>query len=568
MRKEPHGSFLFYAGGQMSNNDYGMGLFTQVMQSITKAAMKQTGKNVAKIRSSRKASKLIEQIRLETDDETAQAAAIAYSETESPQAALDAARRHHAVKNPPPIHGSAHWTTIEEAQAAGVAHVGSDYGYNGRIPLGLFTTPEGEVPDTPKRWVFFDDTGHMITFAPTRSGKGFMQIIPTLITYPGSIVCIDPKGENFDLTWRYRASLGQVYRLSPFEEETHAFNPLATIEGFDDARAIAETLFQRTANSEGKFWENIAINLLSAVIFHVSEYAPEDRQTLPEVRRVLTLPLKEFIEFMAGMATSEIYPALANAANSFLEQETKGQASIRQTLDSEMAIWDDPALRRAVSSNDIDFASLKEGTGTVYINIPFDKMESHGAFIRLVLATALKGMTKTLGELPVPVLYILDEFASIGRFETLSKGSSYLAGYGVRLWFFAQNLAQLKDAYPDSYETLLSETMVRTFFGCRDPATCKLIEDMAGTRTVAYESRSSSSSFDKEGGNTSDGVQYSPSPLIAADEVRDILGVKAETEPTRTAFHFIDGVKGVVRTTIVGYTALDQCQHRISPPNS
>ena len=146
--------------------------------------------------------------------------------------------------------------------------------------------------------------GHLLTVAPTRSGKGVGCVIPNLLTYPGSVLVTDPKGENYAVTARARRSLGQVvHALDPFDAVggTAALNPLDLIDAespdaLDDARLIADMLVvaDSTTGGEHTFWNEEARGLLTGFVLHVAASSPPELRTLAYVRELLTLPPLQF----------------------------------------------------------------------------------------------------------------------------------------------------------------------------------------------------------------------------------------------------------------------------------
>ncbi len=171
----------------------------------------------------------------------------------------------------------------------------------------------------------FDGEGHLMTLAPTRSGKGVGTIIPNLLTYAGPVVCIDPKGENTQVAATRRCTFGAVHVLDPFGVSgaiSDAYNPLdaidpASADGPEDAAALADAL---VADPPGQVheahWNEEAKALIAGILLHIADDPRPERRTLARLRELLTLPPAFFAALLDDMAASDAARGLvARAAN-------------------------------------------------------------------------------------------------------------------------------------------------------------------------------------------------------------------------------------------------------------
>ena len=148
----------------------------------------------------------------------------------------------------------------------------------------------------------FEGDGHLLTIAPTRSGKGVAAVIPNLLFYTGSMVVNDIKGENYAVTADWRRRMGQrVLKFAPFDDDTDCWNPFDLIdegdEAWEDVRTFAELLLpERTQNEE--FWNNEARNLVAGVILYIHSQLPADEHTMWQLRHFLTLEREELEVFL------------------------------------------------------------------------------------------------------------------------------------------------------------------------------------------------------------------------------------------------------------------------------
>jgi type IV secretion system protein VirD4 len=463
-------------------------------------------------------------------------------ERASQQARLDA-----QLAIPSDVHGSARWAVREDLAGAGYLRPAASYDDPSSILLGAFMEDGGE---TPAGWLHWDGEGHLMTVAPTRTGKSTMLIIPNLLRYRGSCIVLDPKGELYEHTSAWRSQLGPVHRIAPFEAQTHSFNPLASIRSPADARALADLMIPDDPHAQ-EYFRKDAIAFLNGAIQYVCEEAPPHRMNLAEVRDITTLPTSRFLDVATRMSESP-NPAIRNAGNIVLgKNRERGIPSLRDTLNTELSIWDDAGVRRSTASNDIDFRALKDQVATVYITVPFEQMDAFAPFLRVLLATALDGMVKNTRVPDTQVLFVLDEFLSLGPFPRFRDAIRTHAGAGVRLWFFLQDIATLEEHYPKTWKAFFDAT-VRLFFGTRDPFTAATISELVGEETRAHQNTSFSLGtsvsrddfFDTGSGqnlNVTHSVSLSGRRLLTpAEVVQKLSGLNPDK--TREAIVGLDGV--------------------------
>jgi hypothetical protein len=161
--------------------------------------------------------------------------------------------------------------------------------------LGFRPTASAHDPREP---LTYSGDGHLLTIAPTGAGKGVGAIIPALLTYPGSIIVTDIKGENYQVTARYRREIGQqVVVLDPFslvtpKDKTDKLNPfdLFTIPGSDvesDAEMLAAQLAVGHEFSTDRYWEDTGRGLVSGLLADVATSSPPEKRNLCTLRELL-----------------------------------------------------------------------------------------------------------------------------------------------------------------------------------------------------------------------------------------------------------------------------------------
>ena len=396
--------------------------------------------------------------------------------------------------------------------------------------------------------------GHLLTAAPTRSGKGTGSVIPNLLTYSGSVVVTDPKGENYAVTARCRRErlAHRTVALDPFDllsafglpPSEAAFNPMDLIstEGTDfleGASLLADMLVVPQGGrggGENAFWAEEAKALLSGLILYVAAKEtdgfgrPTERRSLLRVRELLTLPREEFRELMEAMQRSTLAGGLvARAAARLLQKEDKERSGVVSTAQSHTHFLDSSRMARVMGRSTFEMSTLKRERLSLYLILPAHHLDTYSRWLRLTIACALNEMVSVpnqyAGGPGNRVLFLLDEFAQLGRMDPVLRAVSLLAGYGAQLWFFLQDLSQLKGTYPDRWQTFLANTDVLQAFGTNDHETARLLSELTGEATIYVETGSESLSRSRgRHASRSEGRSQSyaerPRKLLLPDEVR------------------------------------------------
>ena len=211
------------------------------------------------------------------------------------------------------VHGTARFATFEEVTAFSKGKTG--------LLLGR-DTKTGD-------FLRYDGPAHLLTMAPTRTGKGVSTIIPNLLTADRSVICVDPKGENARITGRARQKFGAVHVLDPFGvsgQPLAAFNPLGDLDadgldGAEDAAALADALVYDAPGEAGDaHWNKEAKALIGGILLFVASQEPPERRTLSALRECLTLAPGDFSRLLERMqACQSANGLIARAARARLD---------------------------------------------------------------------------------------------------------------------------------------------------------------------------------------------------------------------------------------------------------
>ena len=453
----------------------------------------------------------------------------------------------------------ASWVTGSARVTAGGTHGTAAWGDGGSLRATGKEAPGlllGRVRKTDLR---YDGPGHLLTVAPTRAGKGVGAVIPALLSTLDSVVVTDPKGENYAVTAAYRRDvLGhRVVALDPFGLAERlglpeadragalgAYNPLdlvdaASLDAVDDAAMIADMLVVSDGGGgEGSFWDDEARALLMGLILHVatSERDPA-RRTLLTVRAHLTLSKDDFGTLIKTMEGSAVL-AVQRAAHRHEQKADKERSSVVSSAQRHTHFLDSPRMSRVLGgpavggigsdSLPVDLTILGTERLTVYLIVPPDRLDTFSRWLRLVVACAVTSVSRQPATKGRRVLLLLDEFAQLGPMAPVRRAVSLMAGYGLRVWIFLQDLTQLKALYPRDWETFVANADVVQAFSVTDQTTAEYLSKMAGRTTVFGQSQSAGRS---RGKSTSRSAGSSASEqardLVTPDELRRL---DADTE--------------------------------------
>lgn len=363
----------------------------------------------------------------------------------------------------------------------------ADYIYeSGDLYVGKDLKHQHEIGVTTKR--------HALTVAGSRSGKGAAVIIPNLLRWPDSALVIDPKGEAAEETAQYREDKFGIpsHVLDPFKmcnipERLRArFNPLDEIDptsltSREDINVLADGMTMRS-DPKAAFWDDGSEAVLAGFIAHVVSRVYGPKRNLIEVRRHLNLPTDEFANFIDSLVENEACGRLPIEAYNKLKKSGKEAAHYLSGAETNTKWLNSPAMESILSDSTFKLSDLKTKKCTVYLVIDPDYLAVHNRFLRLFVRTALSAMAKGGGRKnPNRCLFLLDEFFSLGRIETINKASGLMPGYGVHLWPILQDLGQLYDLYDrNAAQGFIGNADLLQFFGLSDEVTPDFVSRRLG----------------------------------------------------------------------------------------
>lgn len=440
------------------------------------------------------------------------------------------------------LHGSAHWATAEDIHHAGLLPA------KGAASAGVFVG--GWLEKSQLHYLRHDGPEHVAAFAPTRSGKGVGLVLPTLLSWPESVVCLDIKGENWALTagWRQAHAGNKVLRFDPSDPSGAAarFNPLAEVRLFEaeevaDAQNIATIIVDPDGGGLVDHWQKTSQALITGVILHVlyKGFAEGRQANLSDVATFLSDPVRGIDDCLLEMShfphlDAGVHPVVAQSAKDMLNREEREKSSVLSTAVSYLTLYRDPVVAQNIASSDFAIADLMNRAEPVslYLVVRPSDMARLRPLMRLMLTQILRKLThhmvfaegRSVRHYRHRLLLLVDEFPSLGRLEALEQSLGYLAGYGIKAYLILQDMSQLHKWYGRD-ESIISGCQVRIAFAPNKIETAELVSRMTGTATVVKKAISTSGK--RMGlmlGHVSETLQEVQRPLLTADEIMRLPG--------------------------------------------
>ena len=374
-------------------------------------------------------------------------------------------------------YGSARWARVDEIQAAGLLG-----------PDGVFLGRFGG------KYLRHDGPEHVLCFAPPRSGKGVGLVVPTLLTWPETVIVHDIKGENYERTAGWRARFGRVLLFDPTNPESAAYNPLREIRNGDaavrDAQNIADILVDPEGARERRdHWEKTSHSLLVGAILHVL-YA-ETNKTLAGVAEFLSDTSRSFEKTLHIMMKTQhlgdgIHNIIASTAREVLNKSENERSGVLSTAMTALALYREPVVAKVTSRSDWRISDLvqRDDPASLYLVVPASDISRTRSLLRLILNQIARRLTEKLNDPSrrYRVLLMLDEFPALGRLDFFETALAFMAGYGLKSFLIAQSLNQIQKAYGE-YNSILDNCHIRVAFATNDERTARRVSDALGTST-------------------------------------------------------------------------------------
>jgi type IV secretion system protein VirD4 len=404
-----------------------------------------------------------------------------------------------------------------------------------------------------KKLMVFGGNQHVALASPTRAGKGVSVVIPNLLTWQDSVVVLDVKRENWDITAGFRAAHGQEcyhVNFAPRDRKTHRYNPLFYISNdldfqISDIQRIGSMLFPKIER-EAPIWQASARSLwLGLVLFIIETSRPV---TLGEVLRIVTMGDDWINQEIIDLEDSEaqLSGECISALNDYLTTSEKTRTSIRKSFTSALELFYNPVIDACTSGNDFDLRDLRKKRMSIYLVISPNDIEWLSPLINLFFQQVIDLNTVEIFEgnpnLKYKCLLLMDEFRTIGKIEVIPKGIGYIAQYGLRMLTVMQSMAQLKIVYgADEKDNYIENNALVIAFTPKDHRVAKEFSDHLGTRTVNRKSKTRRGIISHVSSTDSDHAR----PLMLPQEIMEI--------PRSKALVFAEYCKPILAERIIWY---------------
>jgi len=464
------------------------------------------------------------------------------------------------------MHGSARWADEKQIKEAGLF---SDDPYS--VVVGGWLDRKGIL-----RYLRHAGGEHVLTYAPTRAGKGVGLVIPTMLSYMGSMVITDLKLELWELTagWRQKYAKNKVLKFEPASSKGSVkFNPLDEVRlGTDyeigDVQNIATLIVDPDGKGLESHWQKTSYQLLVGCILH-SLYKRKNEggeASLPSIDKMLSDPNQPVAELWVEMVTYNHTPdgphiVVAQSAQDMMDRPEEEAGSVLSTAKSYLSLYRDPVVAANVATSDFEIADLMRHDSPVSLYIatqPVDKNRLR-PLVRILISMIIRKLADGLtfeGGRPVanykhPLLCMLDEFPSLGKLEIVQESLAFLAGYGIRMYLITQDINQLtseKTGYGRD-EQISSNAHIQNAYPPNRNDTAAFLSKRTGQTTVVKKQVTvSGNRMVLVQGNSSTTLQEVGRPLLTEDECLRLPG------PKKDGNLIVEG--GDMIITVAGYPAI------------
>lgn len=336
--------------------------------------------------------------------------------------------------------------------------------------------------------ITYSGNSHLITFAPTDTGKTSGPVICNALKHPGQLVVLDMKGEVYAATAQSRRAMGQEVYVLDLRDSTHSdsLNPLDLVAKFGGesavmARSFAAEFIQRGEQERDRFWNDWAETLITGGVAWLLADRPTEERRISALFDLFTED--DVVYHLAVLLDKkEVRNRAAKAAFcSFLQlSERETRPSVLGTVHTHLRLFDSDFVRRLTDTTTIDLDGFIAGKPmSLYIIVPPLRLSAYKPLLRAWLSGLMLALTQRKTPPKERTLMLCDEIGNLGRLDALLTAATLLRSWGLTLWTFWQNAAQLQ-IYGSQANTLVDNAGVIQAFGARNQRMAQDIANLVG----------------------------------------------------------------------------------------
>ncbi len=414
--------------------------------------------------------------------------------------------------------GTTHWQTRGEMKRNGFfAKPG------GGFLLGKLGPPKSKRP-----FLVSKTFPHALIVAPTGRGKGVGFVIPNLLTYKGSAVVLDVKGENFRETSRFRASMGdKVFRFAPtdWDRPTHRYNPLARIAAMTNPDRqqmelkLTAKLFLQTDN------EKLSGLLAGGIDLFVAAGLLAFERGVPTIGEIYRITAsggdkqKEYLkraQEVKNTSAKLIFERMASTNNDTLT------SYLSLLMTSGLDTWDNRAIDAATATSDFSFRDIRRRPHAIYLVVESEMIRPLAPLIRLFFSDLIASLQaqEPGDDEPWPVMIMLDEFDRLGKMPIVAESIKTLRSFGGNLAIVTQTIPALDEIYGENTRrSLQGGAGVKLYLTPSEQKTIEELSQAVGKTTKRVVTRSRAVGRNPfEGRSVSERTE--DTPLLTEDQAR------------------------------------------------
>ncbi len=379
---------------------------------------------------------------------------------------------------------------------------------------------------------------NVIVIGGSGAGKTRFYCKPNIMQANTSFVVTDPKGEILRDTGYLLKDEGYAVRVLDLisMDKSHCYNPFVYLKDDNDVQKLVTNLFKATtpknAQSQDPFWDTAASMLLLALIFYLKYEAPEEEQNFAMVMEMLRYgSVSEEDEEYISPLDSLFYDLELREPNhiavkyykNYHSGSGKTLKSIQITLAARLEKFNLESLADLTRTDELELSALGEKKTALFALIP-DNDTSFNFLVSILYTQLFQQLFyladhKYGGSLPVPVHFLMDEFANVSLPDDFEKALSVMRSRGVSVSIILQNLAQLKKLFEKEWESITGNCDSFLYLGGNEQSTHEYVSKLLGKETIDLNTYGKSAG---RNGNYSTNYQISGRELLTPDEVRKL----------------------------------------------